>query len=1542
MGRENTITILNSTTGDATPAGDSITLAAGELAINRTDNILFYRNAAGNADSTAILTNAASSPTFAGLTLTGDLAVNGDDITSDGDLNISANNDIYLKEDSTAYAHFDKNGNHFRIKPGIDGGDIQIQNYAGNTVIKAKGDSSKRTELFGDLYIGTGFTAENAELMITAGNDADANLYLQADDSDDPGDDWKIQARASTQALLIMNDIASAGTYVSHMTITPHATITSSVVDIPGSLTLGVPLAVAEGGTALTSLSTLLNSNVTPTTLGLLIGTNTQAYDAQLDTLAGFTAAQVTRGIVDDNLMTVDDADAAANDYAKFTANGLAGRSYSEVRSDLNVEDGATADQTKSDINALDITELGTITSGVWTGTALGASYVPAITSLSGYTAAAYANASSVGATSIVTTGALDAGSITSNFGAINNASTIQGTTITATTAFVPDASDGAALGTSALEFSDLFLADGAVINFGDDQDVTLTHVADTGLLLGGTGKLQFSDSSQYIYAPNGTTLKLYATDEIEFNATAMDINGTADISGTLTLGTVAAAGSDVDKFLVLDGSGNVDYRTGAQTASDIGALALDALSVGSEGAASGDGAVAYNNSTGVFTYTPPGDGTTSVAGLLQMAGTSVVETGSSTTRPPSVAALYAGFSGSANIVTTGALNSGSITSGFTSIDVGAGAIAAGSFDASDGDITNVGNISLDTISGDGDADTIISMGATSNQILFTCGGEAQVYIKDGGIIPDDDNEIDLGSNSVRFKDAYFDGTVTSDAFSGPLTGNVTGNASGSSATCSGLAATATALATARNIGGVSFDGTGNIDLPGVNSAGNQATSGLAATATALASGGTLTFTGDVTGGSTPTYTGGGNLSIAMSVTANSIDGTHLALGSDAEGDVMYYNGTNYIRLAKGTDNHVLTMNGNVPNWETTQSGGSAYDGDIGDLDIDGATDIGAAIVAADLFIVDDGAGGTNRKATGTRVRDFIITNLTADLGLSGTDSPSFLNMTLGADSDTDSALVFGHDSVKSIIGVDESSSAFCINTDASFESGNDFEIDTSGNVTLSHGSIIVANGEVKTPTIAFSDGDNAITIADGGACTFPQAITASSTYTGGGTMTTGGNIVIPANGYIGVVGDTDMIYMNQTNSKVEINDALKVAGDIDMTGHLYLNAAKKVIFDDDHSDHTYIQQSSADVLDFCVGGDADMLRLDEGNAVITVGSGNDLKVTLADKLILDDDDDSYLQCSADDVLEIYTAGSERLQISSTGVITFNNAFAFPNADGSADQVLKTNGSGTLTWQDDDDSGGGGGGYSDGDTIKFADGSAGTPGLSLNSDANTGFYDTGTTDELGFSAGGVGQIILDNGAIKPVTDNDIDLGHSSYEFKDAFFDGTVYADEVEVIASYSYINSSGVCRMVGYQAGTTSGINSSSTYIGLGGEFTVESVAGLIYTNNVLFPSDSALKTNISNYDTGLSLINQLQPKNYTLLEKVGAKHSDRIGFIAQDLQSINSDFTSTFTLEADGEDYLEMSVQFRDELLVAQVNAIKELSAKNDALEARIAALEA
>ena len=66
--------------------------------------------------------------------------------------------------------------------------------------------------------------------------------------------------------------------------------------------------------------------------LGLVIGTN--------------VLAQQTIGIADDNLVEMDDANAENNDYAKFTSNGLEGRSYSQVRSDLGIADNEILDWT--------------------------------------------------------------------------------------------------------------------------------------------------------------------------------------------------------------------------------------------------------------------------------------------------------------------------------------------------------------------------------------------------------------------------------------------------------------------------------------------------------------------------------------------------------------------------------------------------------------------------------------------------------------------------------------------------------------------------------------------------------------------------------------------------------------------------------------------------------------------------------------------------------------------------------------------------------------------------------------------------------------------------------------------------------------------------------------------------------------------------------------------------------------------------------------------------------------------------------------------
>jgi hypothetical protein len=61
---------------------------------------------------------------------------------------------------------------------------------------------------------------------------------------------------------------------------------------------------------------------------------NTSNTNTGDNTVATAAASQV---ITDNALVTVDDADAADNDYAKFTANGIEGRSYSEVRTDLGL-----------------------------------------------------------------------------------------------------------------------------------------------------------------------------------------------------------------------------------------------------------------------------------------------------------------------------------------------------------------------------------------------------------------------------------------------------------------------------------------------------------------------------------------------------------------------------------------------------------------------------------------------------------------------------------------------------------------------------------------------------------------------------------------------------------------------------------------------------------------------------------------------------------------------------------------------------------------------------------------------------------------------------------------------------------------------------------------------------------------------------------------------------------------------------------------------------------------------------------------------------
>ncbi|MEK9696683.1 MAG: hypothetical protein VW270_13050, partial [Candidatus Poseidoniales archaeon] len=316
--------------------------------------------------------------------------------------------------------------------------------------------------------------------------------------------------------------------------------------------------------------------------------------------------------------------------------------------------------------------------------------------------------------------------------------------------------------------------------------------------------------------------------------------DGTANITISLgNLSNVDTTGLANNKILKYNStSGNWEIADDAGGGSGI---ALTDLSVGSEPSASGDGALAYNNSSGVFTYTPP----LNISGTAAIATTVTITDNESTNENNAIVFTAGGDvdGGNLGLESDGTLtynpSTGKITAtGFVGTLTGdvtgdvtgnadtatalatARTIGGVSFDGT-------GNINLPGVNTSGNQNTsgtaavattvtITDNESTNenNAIIFAAGGD-----QDGG-------NLGLESDGTLTYNPST-GKITATGFVGALTGDVTGDVTGN-------ADTATALATARTIGGVSFDGTGNINLPGVNTGGNQDTSGNAATATAL------------------------------------------------------------------------------------------------------------------------------------------------------------------------------------------------------------------------------------------------------------------------------------------------------------------------------------------------------------------------------------------------------------------------------------------------------------------------------------------------------------------------------------------------------------------------------------------------------------------------------------------------------------------------------------------------------------------------------------
>ncbi len=91
----------------------------------------------------------------------------------------------------------------------------------------------------------------------------------------------------------------------------------------------------------------------------------------------------------------------------------------------------------------------------------------------------------------------------------------------------------GLSVAKSAVIGDDLdLLSDGAIINFGDDKDVTLTHVADTGLLLNSDSQLQFRDSTEHILSRYDGDLDLVAGNRVNISS-SLGLYVSAGVSGS-------------------------------------------------------------------------------------------------------------------------------------------------------------------------------------------------------------------------------------------------------------------------------------------------------------------------------------------------------------------------------------------------------------------------------------------------------------------------------------------------------------------------------------------------------------------------------------------------------------------------------------------------------------------------------------------------------------------------------------------------------------------------------------------------------------------------------------------------------------------------------------------------------------------------------------------------------------------------------------------------------------------------------------------------
>jgi hypothetical protein len=196
-------------------------------------------------------------------------------------------------------------------------------------------------------------------------------------------------------------------------------------------------------------------------------------------------------------------------------------------------------------------------------------------------------------------------------------------------------------------------------------------------------------------------------------------------------------------------------------------------------------------------------------------------------------------------------------------------------------------------------------------------------------------------------------------------------------------------------------------------------------------------------------------------------------------------------------------------------------------LDIDGATDIGAPLADADLFVVDDGAVGTNRKATASRITEYVFSKVSGDIVISsgGTaviPSGTIVNSEVSASAAIEGTKISPNFGSQNCVTTGNSTAAAFVPTGSTvptngafLPAANTYGIATNGvqrsSVTADGGVTIAreapnATGGASNYTILAADLRNGLLLANGGttaSLVVPAGSTIDTAFSGGYTNMT-------------------------------------------------------------------------------------------------------------------------------------------------------------------------------------------------------------------------------------------------------------------------------------------------------------------------------------------------------------------------------------------------------------------------------------------------------